>query len=316
MNFQSHTLLVTDQLALRGLSTVTLADFYCTTRQALDMRLSDCGGDCFPGWQLGWAQVIGSRHPKFTEDSVAYASRVPIGGVLGNTHTMYLAVADGVGGGSRGEICSEALTSHCVALPEELLGHPDAIARWMELAEPQVQMKLREVSPSPGASTLASAWFQPVEPGARAVHGYIMRVGDGRIYRFDGQQVTALTDDQTYAAVGETPPEGATPGDPARMIGTGFMGQPELLAIELALGHTLLLCSDGLHRGLSEQHMAELLLEGGDLRTSALRLAQAARLAGSDDDITVLLAKFDPRDERVRPSANKPSRSLFKNIFS
>jgi serine/threonine protein phosphatase PrpC len=309
MNAHAATMPAIDAVAACAFSTLATAAIGTTDLCAPDMRLADCGGNTLPGWQLGWAQVIGRRHPRFTEDSVAHASRLLAGSVLGSTQALCLAVADGVGGGSRGEVCSAALASHCVALPEDLLGQADGITQWMERAEGQVQMKLREVSFSPGASTLAAAWLQPAETGTRVAHGYILRVGDARLYLFDGHQVTALTTDQTYAAVGEVPPEGATPDDPARMIGTGFMGQPELVPMELTLGHTLLLCSDGLHRGLSEQRIAELLCEGGDLPVCALRLAQAARLAGSDDDITVLLAQpFQP--------AAKPWRSLLKQMIS
>jgi serine/threonine protein phosphatase PrpC len=316
MTAQAVALPAIDKVASCALSTLAVADSCTTTKPTPDMRLADCGGSVLPGWQLGWAQVIGRRHPRFTEDSVAHASRLLAGRVLGSAQALYLAVGDGIGGGSRGEICSAALTSHCISLPEELLGHADSIARWMELAEGQVQMKLRQVSFSPGASTLASAWLQPAEAGACVANGFIMRVGDSRLYRFDGQHVTALTTDQTYASVGEMPPEGASPDDPARMIGTGFMGQPELLPIELSIGQTLLLCSDGLHRGLSEQHIAELLHEGGDLRTCALRLAQEARLAGSDDDITVLLAQFDPSDGNQGSSPVTALRNLFRQVFS
>lgn len=262
-----------------------------------DMRLADCGGTTLPGWQLGWAQVIGSRHPRFSEDSLAHSNRLQSGQVLGSPHALCLAVADGVGGGARGEVASAALANHSVALPDELMGHPGAIARWMNLAEGQVQLKLREVSYAPGAATLAAAWLMPNTPYARSgeaesasITGYILRVGDARLYQFDGCNLTPLTSDQTYKNVGEAPPEGATPDDPARMVGTGFMGKPEILPLQMGLGQTLLLCSDGLHRSLSAEKMADLLRQGGDFSTCALRLAKAARLAGSDDDITVLLA--------------------------
>lgn len=316
MNAPVITKVAIDTVAACALPISAAAEIGTVDAPAPDMRLADCGGATLPGWQLGWAQVIGSRHPRFTEDSVAHASRLQAGRVLGSAQALCLAVADGVGGGSRGEICSAALTRHCVTLPEEMLGHADGIAQWMELAEAQVQLKLREVSFSPGASTLAAAWLQAAEPGVSVARGHILRVGDARLYRFDGHHVTALTTDQTYASVGETPPEGATPDDPARMVGTGFMGKPELVSVELALGHTLLLCSDGLHRGLSTQRIEELLHEGGDLPACALRLAQAARLAGSDDDITVLLAQAGSGDGSARPTAAKPWRDLFKHVFS
>ena len=40
----------------------------------MDMRMADCGASTLPGWQLGWAQVIGSHHARFSEDSLAHGS--------------------------------------------------------------------------------------------------------------------------------------------------------------------------------------------------------------------------------------------------
>ena len=258
-----------------------------------DMRLADRGGATLAGWQLGWAQVIGSRHAGLCEDSLAHAGRVLPGSPPDGPAALCLAVADGVGGGARGDVASATLASHCVAVPAELLGHADGIRKWMLLAEGQVQLKLREVSYEPGAATLAAAWLLPAcAVPASGAQGHILRVGDARLYRFDGARLAPLTVDQTYASVGEAPPEGATADDPARMVGTGFTGRPEVVPLRLAPGDTLLLCSDGLHRGLASQDMAELLRQGGDLGACALRLAQAARRGGSEDDITVLLARL------------------------
>ncbi len=279
-----------------------------------DMRLADCGGASVAGWQLGWSQVIGSRHARLSEDSLAHGSRLLAGRLPGEPRALCLAVADGVGGGARGEVASAALASHCVALPGELLGHADGIARWMLLAEGQVQLKLREVSFAPGAATLAAAWLLPLAPdaGAGGAQGHLLRVGDARLYHFDGEHLAPLTVDQTYASVGESPPEGATPDDPARMVGTGFTGVPEVLPVRLAPGATLLLCSDGLHRGLSREHMAELLRQGGDLDACALHLARAARRGGSDDDITVLLARVCRQQAPPAPVYSGLMKSLRK----
>ena len=258
------------------------------------MRLADCGGTTVDGWELGWSQVIGSSHAQVSEDSLAHDARTLAGQPPGTPRALCLAVADGVGGGARGDIASAALAGHCVLLPSELLGHAEGIAQWMALAEAQVQLRLREVSYAPGAATLAAAWLLPAASSSDApsrVCGHVLRVGDARVYRFDGHSMDCLTTDQTYASVGETPPEGARFDDPARMVGTGFAGEPEVLPLQLAPGDTLLLCSDGLHRGLTARQMAALLRQGGSLDACALRLAQLARHEGSDDDITVLLAR-------------------------
>jgi protein phosphatase len=232
------------------------------------------------GWTVAWAQITGVHH-RVCEDQHAhhFTKKENPGGLC-------LALADGVGGGARGEVAAEALARHCVDVPGELLGKPAALAQWMRLAEGQVQLRLREVTFSPGAATLAAAWLD--DGGI----GYFTRVGDCRLYLCRAGEVSALTADQTYAQVGETPPPGVPDNAPARMIGTGCAGDIELQKIALFPGEGLLLCSDGLHNGLDEKKIAEIIRDkGSQLEHVCAALADAAREAGSEDDITVLIAQ-------------------------
>ncbi|MGZ8913829.1 MAG: PP2C family protein-serine/threonine phosphatase [Methylobacter sp.] len=238
-----------------------------------------------PGWEVSWAQRVGTRH-RITEDALAYRAVVaPTRGATCNTG-LYLAVADGVGGGARGDVASQALIQHCMALPKRLQGDATGLTEWMRLAEGEVQKALREVTFSPGAATLAAAWLDTDG------NGHLLRVGDARLYRVSADgKVEALTADQSYDQVGETPPPGANGEDPARMVGTGFMGEPDLQALSLQPGEALLLCSDGLHRGLDTTAIAGLLQGYANLEDACLGLAEAARSAGSEDDISILVAR-------------------------
>lgn len=301
-------------IAACATNTLAADDVEVKNGAAIDMRLAHCGGAAQGGWQLGWAEVIGCHHPHICEDCVAMRLTTPLAAAGGapehsKVQAACLAVADGVGGGAYGDIASAALAAHCTCMPEAILGDRQAMNQWLHLAEAQVQYQLRQVGYAPGAATVAAAWLWPATPTiarlpglgqgtwnksyAAGMQGYLLRIGDARLYQFDGQQLVPLTTDQTYAHMGETPPEGATPDDPARMVGTGFMGELELVPLHLPAGHTLLLCSDGLHRGLDAASMAALLKGGDDLAATALQLAQAARRAGSEDDISVLLARCE-----------------------
>ncbi len=293
----------------------TLYSTLPTSAPATDLRWADCGSADLPGWQVGWAQVIGTSHARYSEDHVAHVS---------NAQALCLAVADGVGGGSHAEVASAVLAQHCTSTPLALYPDPQALATWMALAEGQVQLKLREHSPAPGASTLAAAWLLPPAPSApgqpaNPAQGYLLRVGDARLYRFDGQTAHAITADQTYAFTGEDPGN-ATPDDPARMVGTGHMGTPEIVPLHLPAGHTLLLCSDGLHKGLAPQDIAAILLAQPNLELAAHHLAEAARQHGSQDDITVLLARVHERLNSASAStttattANDPHEDLLAKV--
>lgn len=234
-----------------------------------------------PGWEIGWAQIVGIHH-RVTEDTCDY--RLPAG--YPGRLSLALALADGVGGGARGDVASQALVQHCLALPDSALGDEAAMGGWLRQADAEVQRALRQVTFSPGAATLAAAWLQA--DGS----GHCLRVGDARLYHFSAQGETRLqTQDQTYAHLGLAPPADASLDDPASMVGTGFMGAPEWVALCLATGEWLLLCSDGLHRGINAASMAGHLLAHANMEDACIALAQAARAAGSEDDISLLVAK-------------------------
>ncbi len=266
----------------------------------LDKRWANCGHVRHGGWSVAWAQLIGVHHPSLNEDCVAHrmTALTPDGCALS------LAVADGVGGGARGDVASSALAAHCTQAPRALLGDAEGLTGWMRKAEGEVQLKLREVSFSPGAATLAAAWLMPDGTG------HLMRVGDARAYRYgntghgatpDLPSLIPLTTDQTFASVQETPPEGGRQDDPARMIGTGFMGEPEIEQLRLTAGETLLMCTDGLHAGLETAQMGHILDTTNDLAVAARKLAISAREHGSSDDISVLLVQ---RNRGIQKSAS------------
>lgn len=269
--------------------------------ELVDMRWADCGQVQQGGWSVAWAQIIGVHHPSLSEDSVAHRMTE----LTPNGCALTLAVADGVGGGARGDVASSVLADHCAKALPDLMGNAEGLASWMRKAESKVQLKLREVSLSPGAATLAAAWLMPDG------NGHLMRVGDARVYLYgkvshgtkpEPPTLISVTSDQTYAYVHETPPQGGCLDDPARMIGTGFMGELEIATLHVAADQTLLLCSDGLHRGLGAVQIGQILSEANDLSEAASQLAGAARQHGSRDDISVLLAQRNSGNAKTASS--------------
>lgn len=257
------------------------------------------GSEVAQGWQIAWAQLTGTRH-SISEDRAEI--RVLAGDEQGQP--IYLGLADGVGGGSRGEVAAQALALHAVGLPEDRLGQSEQIADWMEGAEETVQTALRAVTFAPGAATLAAAWLQADG------RGHLLRVGDARIYQVDADGARALTRDQTYAHTSQTPPLGARLEDCACMVGTGYMGTPEIEPLTLPIDACLLLCSDGLHRSLHEGTLHAALYgprPNDKLEVIANRLVEAARRAGSDDDISVIIARHRSVD---------PQRPWWRCFFS
>ncbi len=211
---------------------------------------------------------------------------------------IHAACADGVGQGARGDVAASSLADHCVAAPADVARDAQSLSAWLGLSEAVVQQQLRRVTQGEGAATLAALW---VRPNGR---GILVRVGDCRAYRLrwrgsEGQcEVTQLTLDQTYDHVHESPPAGGRGSDPARMVGTNAMGIPELQQLLVAEGEAILLCSDGLHRSLDRDAIAKIASgahkNGNSLHDLCEALVEAARSAGSEDDITAVIVYRRP----------------------
>jgi protein phosphatase len=126
---------------------------------------------------------------------------------------------------------------------------------------------------------------------------YIGWVGDCRIYRLSstGQTVELLTRDDTYRNLGERPPPDGSPDDPARMVGNGAVGNPNVDRVDLRFGETLLLCSDGVYKHVSSDEIVGAFAAESPLAQRCMRLLEVARSHGSVDDATALVVRRERR---------------------
>jgi serine/threonine protein phosphatase PrpC len=235
-----------------------------------------------PRIESGWASVCGVGHER-NQDAVLAAAPL-------------FAVADGVGGGSAGELASSQMLAWCRAIAPADWRRPEALAAALRASDAALANALARLNPGGrSATTFAGAWLR------RSGRGLVAHVGDSRVLhlrpRPGAWQLTRLTDDQTYAQLGEPPPDGSRPDDPARMVGVGAIGEPPVAPLRLRENDWLLLCSDGLHRYVPEAALAAACQRAADapLHAVAQQLAQAAAQAGSRDDISVLLVRLNPR---------------------
>ena len=119
-------------------------------------------------------------------------------------------------------------------------------------------------------------------------------VGDCRVYRLPaeaGAPAHLLTRDDTYRNLDEDPPPGGSANDPARMIGNGAVVAPNVTQAALAAHEMLVLMSDGVHRHLDASDIGRILHADAPLARRCLRLVEAARANGSEDDATVLVVQ-------------------------
>lgn len=208
----------------------------------------------------------------------------------------FCGVADGVGGGAHGEIASSVLLAHCAQAPKDTYRNPVRLLDWLTRADAQVREAIARRGDQSGAATLAAVWF-PSQGTA-----YLLNVGDCRVYQLRPQErryaIQQLTVDQTYASFAQQPPPNGKPDDPARMVGTGAVGVPPVVKAKIRQRELLLLCSDGVHRFVSDEQIAEVVsggLEGGSsLESICGALVHAAKTNGSRDDASALLVMRRP----------------------
>lgn len=248
------------------------------------------------GWRGGlfagaWSEV-GTNHPN-NEDSFRHHP--------GTRSPRFCGVADGVGGGSHGDIASAVLMEHCLAAGRDIARNDLALSQWVVKADEVVRARIAERGDKPGAATFVGVWFlQDLLKGSCPFH--IAHVGDCRIYHLIPSAaclwINQITCDQTYTNLGLQPPSGGSGDDPARMVGVGAAGTPPVAIFTLKEGEALLLCSDGLHKFLEDHHIARIIDDGwqsGQSEETICRsLVTAAKAAGSYDDVTALLVVRRP----------------------
>jgi PPM family protein phosphatase len=77
-----------------------------------------------------------------------------------------------------------------------------------------------------------------------------------------------------------------------RALGVEPEVQVDVNEKDLMEGDTLLLCSDGLTRELSNAQISATLAEAGSAQESANRLIDLANLAGGGDNITAVVVRY------------------------
>jgi serine/threonine protein phosphatase PrpC len=230
---------------------------------------------------------------------------------IGAGGTM-LMVADGLGGHEGGEVASrlavDIVAQALVNAAEPALPMSEQIVRAVDMAHVAI-------CKHPGASGQTrhmASTLTVVHVG----HGVLIiaQVGDSRAYRFNGGQLTLLTDDQTVVHMmqkkGKLTPEEAQ-NHPHRNIILQALGQdksvlPEIQTLPFSHNDYLLLCSDGLSSYVAHERIEAILSSGEDEHVRCHRLVEAANAAGGADNVTVLLARLIIK-ENVRPEAvSKP----------
>jgi protein phosphatase len=143
---------------------------------------------------------------------------------------------------------------------------------------------------------------------AAAITGGMMefvQVGDSRAYVIRGDEIKMATKDQSLVQqlvdVGQITEEDAETHMFRNVILQALGAQsdlkPVLSRVRLQRGDIMLLCSDGLSGKMRAEEMLQIVESSqGDLAVACDALIKEANKRGGEDNITVILARFDGED--------------------
>jgi protein phosphatase len=213
-----------------------------------------------------------------------------------------VAVADGVGGHSAGDVASrltvEALSRETDILRTEAAGGQPLDAKsWITRAANAANQAVfleREAMLSDMGSTLVMALLV----GRSAT---VLNVGDSRAYWLTPSGLRQVTTDhslvQRLIAIGQLTPEEAR-NHPQKSVIYRVMGDTAKLAydlfeVNLSPGEALLLCSDGLTDMVEDRVLWYVWHEASSPQAACEELVDLANEAGGYDNITVVIAQLE-----------------------
>jgi len=207
--------------------------------------------------------------------------------------SLVLAVADGVGDRSAGQVASatalEVLGRELSTSPSDW-PMPKRLRRAVQAANLEVYQKGVTV---PELRRMATTLTVTAIEGSTLLAAH---VGDCRLLLYRQGRLTQLTKDHTRAW--EDPLAAGVNGSrngvrhPAlsRSLGHELVVSIDFLTMELAGGDRLLQCSDGVHGALGEQELSELL-EAHPPEAACQAIVRRAREVDAGDDASVQLVR-------------------------
>ena len=220
---------------------------------------------------------------------------------FGSADAHLFAVADGVGGHPEGEHASEGAISALLRYVSGAVGcfnrlestKEQELFERLEETVRDVDQKLREEhsgkrGPAP-ATTLTMVLL--IWPRA-----YLIHVGDSRAYVRRRGRLQQLTRDQTIGeymiSVGAWTEEQAARARPAAALSSAIGGSelhPVVGLVDLEPGDSIMLCTDGLTKHLSNERIEALMENAADVQGVARQLVDEALADGGSDNVTAIL---------------------------
>lgn len=237
--------------------------------------------------RIGAKTDIG-HYRKINEDSFfIYRNERLIGGM----------VADGMGGHNAGEVASkmaaELIKSSIIEgfYPEmDYIELSEVIRRAFAEANEEIFRKSKVESNTTGMGTTAAAAFVF---GGKLITA---NVGDSRVYLIKDGVINQLTRDHSFVEElieqGNLTPESAKL-HPHRNYITRALGTEPFVKTDILIneydGETVVICSDGLTNLVTDEQIADIVLQYEDYEEAAAALVNFANQKGGPDNITCVI---------------------------
>lgn len=205
------------------------------------------------------------------------------------------AVADGMGGGSCGEVASRCIIQALQSYrPDQ--GAPKQNIQQVEQAIRKANAHIYQMAHEQNLSGMGSTLVMMLFHASKPQRATLLHAGDSRAYRLRGRRWTQLMTDHSVAAESRIPRRKVLPY--LRNMITRAVGIAETVTLEqteLTVEHhdLFLLCSDGLYNMISPWRLKRLMRQNRahHVKNLSRELVQEANERGGKDNITALLIR-------------------------
>jgi serine/threonine protein phosphatase PrpC len=220
---------------------------------------------------------------------------------FGSADAHLFVVADGVGGGPAGDHASEGAIAALLKYVSETVGcfnrleasgEHDLFNR-LEATVRDVHQKLLDEHAGKRGHAPATTLTMVLLIWPRA---YLIHVGDSRAYVRRRGKLQQLTRDQTFGEymvnVGAWTEEQAARARPAATLSSAIGGSellPVVGLVDLEPGDGIMLCTDGLTKHVTNERIATLMEQAGNVETTGRQLVDEALAAGGTDNVAVIV---------------------------
>lgn len=205
-----------------------------------------------------------------------------------------LIVADGIGGGNKGDYAAKLTVDHLV---NEFKKHQNFIS--MAAAKVWLQYEVSRANKLVYDTSLTSPTYQGMGTTIVAVlirrdKLVVINAGDSRAYQLLNNQLTMISEDQSYVEYlrrsGQISEEEKA-NHPNKNIIYNALGIYPTLSYQIKQlkynGEIIMLCSDGLFNNVSEDKIKEILVKPINADTKVKTLINLANDNGGTDNISV-----------------------------